>query len=487
MRQFGFFQQRRQRFVVFNRGGADQHRLAALKAVLDVVDDGLRFFLRCAKHLIHFINTNHRAMRRDDYRFQPVNLLELERLGIRRAGHAGQFFIHAEIVLESNRRQRLVFLLDRHAFLGFHRLVQTFRPAPAGHQPPGKFIDDDHFIVLHHVVLVKVIQRVSAQPGINVMHEADVGRFVQAGTRWQQPGISQQLLGALVPGFGQQHGVGFFVHPVVAFAVFFLLPGQTRNDLVHRQIQLGAVFRLTGNNQRRARFVDQDRVNLVDNGKAQLALHFFIHLVDHVVAQVIKAEFVVGAVGDVRRVGGLLGVVRHLRQVDPDREAEKIMDASHHLRVAAGQVIVHRDNMHALARQRVEVGRQRRHQGFALAGTHLGDVAVVQHHAADQLHVVMAQTEHAVRRFAHDCKRFRQQLVKRLALLETRLEGVGFGTQVGVRELLQRRFQRVDGFDFGGILFDQPVVTAAKHFFKQGRNHGRGDKSLTRCEKIGQS
>ena len=350
--------------------------------------------------------------------------------------------------------------------------MQAFRPASPGHQAPGKFIHDDHFIVLHHVVLIAVIQGVRAQSGIDVVHQADIGGFIQAGTGRQQPGIGEQLLGALVPGFGQQHGVGFFVHPVIACAVFFFLPRQIGDDLVHRQIQLGATFRLTGNNQRGTRLVDKDGIDLIDNRKAQFALHFFVDLVDHVVAQVIKAEFVVGAVGDIRCVGPLLGVVRHLRQVDPDRQAEEIMDTSHHLRVAAGQVIVYRDDMHALAGQCVEVGRQRRHQGFALTGTHFGDVAVVQHHAADQLHIVVTQTEHAVRRFAHHGKCLRQQLVERLALLEARFESVSLGTQVGVGELLHGRLQHVNGFDFGGILLDQPVVTAAKHFFKQGRNHG---------------
>jgi hypothetical protein len=39
--------------------------------------------------------------------------------------------------------------------------------------------------------------------------------------------------------------------------------------------------------------------------------------------------------------------------------------------------------------------RQRGDQGLALAGAHLGDLALVQHHAADQLHVEVAHAEHA--------------------------------------------------------------------------------------------
>ena len=45
--------------------------------------------------------------------------------------------------------------------------------------------------------------------------------------------------------------------------------------------------------------------------------------------------------------------------------------------------------MHALAGQRVEEYGERRHEGLAFARRHLGDLALVEHHAAEQLHVVV--------------------------------------------------------------------------------------------------
>ena len=71
--------------------------------------------------------------------------------------------------------------------------------------------------------------------------------------------------------------------------------------------------------------------------------------------------------------------------------------------------------MHALAGQRVEIRGQRRHQGLALAGAHLGDLAEVQRQAADQLHVEMAQPELAARRLAHQRKGLGHQIVERRA------------------------------------------------------------------------
>jgi hypothetical protein len=95
---------------------------------------------------------------------------------------------------------------------------------------------------------------------------------------------------------------------------------------------------------------------------------------------------------------------------------------AHPRRVAARQVIVDRDHVHALAFERVEVRRQRGDQRLAFAGAHFGDLAQVQHHAADQLHVVMAHAEHAARGFAADGEGFGQDLVERFAVGDALLE-----------------------------------------------------------------
>ena len=57
-----------------------------------------------------------------------------------------------------------------------------------------------------------------------------------------------------------------------------------------------------------------------------------------------------------------------------------------------------------------------RHQGLALTGSHLGDLAVVQHHATDELHVEVAHAVHPACRFANHRKRLWQQAVERRAL-----------------------------------------------------------------------
>ena len=203
VRQLGLRQQVRDQLGVLDRRRAHQHRLAALVAVADVVDDRVVLFLGGLVDEVVVVLADGRLVGRDDHRFQAVDFLEFVGFGVGRAGHAGELAVHAEVVLEGDRRQRLVLALDLHAFLGLHRLVQAVAPAPARHQAAGEFVDDDDFAVLHHVVLVAVVQVVGPQRRIHVVHQRDVGRVVQARAFGQQADLAEQLLGVLVAGFGE--------------------------------------------------------------------------------------------------------------------------------------------------------------------------------------------------------------------------------------------------------------------------------------------
>ena len=96
----------------------------------------------------------------------------------------------------------------------------------------------------------------------------------------------------------------------------------------------------------------------------------------------------------------------------PTRQAQEVVDTAHPGGVAAGQVVVDRDHVHALGRQGIEVGRQGGDQGLALAGAHLGDLAVVQHHAADELDVEVAHAQGADAGLAHHGEGLGQQVVE---------------------------------------------------------------------------
>ena len=77
------------------------------------------------------------------------------------------------------------------------------------------------------------------------------------------------------------------------------------------------------------------------------------------------------------------------------------VDAAHRARLVLGQVVVDGDDVHALAGQGVEVGRQRRDEGLALTGLHLGDLALMQRRAAHELDVEVTFAHRALARDLH--------------------------------------------------------------------------------------
>ena len=166
---------------------------------------------------------HHRPVRRDDRHFQTVDLLELVGFGIGGAGHAGQLLVQAEVVLEGNRRQRVILALDRHAFLGLDRLVQAVRPASSGERAAGELVDDDDLAVAHDVVDIALVEIVRAQRGIQMVHDHDVVRVIQAVIGTDDGGRAHQRFRMLHAGFGQMHLLALLVDPEVAFAFLVLL------------------------------------------------------------------------------------------------------------------------------------------------------------------------------------------------------------------------------------------------------------------------
>jgi len=364
------------------------------------------------------------------------------------------------------------FSLDRHAFLRFHCLVQAIGPAAAGQGTAGEFIDDHHFAIAHDVIHVALVDRMRTQGGIEVMHHGQVLRGVKAfGLGIEDAGFDQQLLGMLHAGLGQMDLLALLVDPEIALAFLGVLLDQVRDDAVDADVQLRGIIGRAGNDQRGTGFIDQDGVDFVDDRVVQAALVAVRTRQRHVVAQVIEAEFVVGAVGDVAGIRLALVAVRHARVDHAHAQAQPVVELAHLRRVTAGQVVVHGDHVDALAFQRVEVHRQRGDQGLAFTGAHFGDLAQVQDHAADQLDIVMAHAEHAAAGFTADRERFGQHLVQGFTVSDALLELRGLGLELLVGELFDFRLQRIDLGDDAVELAQLSFITTAEDAGKQAVDH----------------
>ena len=148
---------------------------------------------------------------------------------------------------------------------------------------------------------------------------------------------------------------------------------------------------------------------------------------------------------------------------DADAHAEEAVDLAHPFGVAAGEIVVDGDDVDALAGERVEIDRERRDQRLAFAGAHLGDRALVQHHAADQLHVEMALLERALGGLAHGGEGRGEQIVEGLAGGELGAERLRSCRATARRSGRRTRLQRVDRGDFRPIALQPPVVRRAEH------------------------
>ena len=213
-------------------------------------------------------------------------------------------------------------------------------------------------------------------------------------------------------------------------------------------------------------------------------LHHLAPVIDQVVAQIVEAEFVVGAVGYVGVVGLLALTLAEAVDDDADLKTQEAIDLAHRLGVAAGQVVVDGDDVHALAGQGVQIDRGHGDQGLAFAGPHLGDAAFVQDHAAGQLNVVLTLAQHAFGGFAHDGEGFGQNLVQGFAVRQPIAEGVGHHPQFVVGQGGELGLQRIDAL--GVVLegFDLAVVGRAEKFLGEAEHIGSGKRSSV-CELSG--
>ena len=83
------------------------------------------------------------------------------------------------------------------------------------------------------------------------------------------------------------------------------------------------------------------------------ALHHLLFVDRHIVAQIIEAQLVIRAVGDIGGIGRAALLRGQIVDDEADGQPQKTVDLAHPLRVALGEIIVDRDDVHAPSGQRV--------------------------------------------------------------------------------------------------------------------------------------
>ena len=327
-------QQRGQFFRLGDIRCADQDRPTRRTDRENFFDDRFPFVLVVEIDQIGRIDVPKRFIGRNGDNVEFVDLPEFTGLGHGGSGHARQLAIEGKIFLQGDGCQRLRFLLDGDAIalvLGLNRLMETIAPLSSKQRPARELIDDDDlllaFVSHHHVMPVADIERLRFQGiiekvrpfhiagRVETLHARQFFRFPNA--RIGQMATSFLLLDLVV--VTQERLLAGFERCVFRLAgsglsggflgsIFFLQFNELNGDGVGLFVALHVAECGAGNNQGGTGFVDEDVVDLVDDGKIEFPLHLPIVRVIvlivpagglHVVAQEIEAELAVGSVGNV--------------------------------------------------------------------------------------------------------------------------------------------------------------------------------------------
>ena len=139
-------------FGFFDACGSDQDGLLGGVEAGDLVGQGEVLFLVGAVDDVGVLDALHDAVGGGDDDVELVDLVELGGFRLGGAGHAGELLVHAEVVLEGDGGEGLVFLADGHALFGFYGLMEAVGPAAAGHEAAGELVDDDDLAFLDDVL-----------------------------------------------------------------------------------------------------------------------------------------------------------------------------------------------------------------------------------------------------------------------------------------------------------------------------------------------
>ena len=194
-------------------------------------------------------------------------------------------------------------------WIGTPSLASTAWCSPSDHRRPGMVlpVNSSTITTSRRSVTMYSTLRLKSEcalnPRVDMVHQHDVGRVVEALARREQSLLDQQVLDLLVAVFGEKDLFRLLIHAEVTGAVLFFLPRQKGNQPVDPNVELRVLVGGAGYDERCPGLVDEDRVDLVHYREAERALHLVGGAEGHVVAEVVEPQLVVGAVDDIGGVG----------------------------------------------------------------------------------------------------------------------------------------------------------------------------------------
>ena len=439
-----------------NRDRADQDGLLLRMRLLDGLDNGIELLSLCLVNRVVVIDTLHRTVGRNHDNVHTVDLTELLLLRQSGTGHAALLVELIEEVLERDGGKRLGFALDLHMLLRLNRLMQSVRITAPRHHAARKFIDNHDLIVADDVIMILLHQIVGAKGQNDAVLNFQILRIRQVFKM-------EKLLRLLNALCGQIDNLILLINDKISGLLLLdshdgidlgeilhvLASGHLLRQNVTGLIDSGGFVALSGNDQRRSCFIDQDGVHLIDDGIVQTAQNQLILVDCHVITQIIKAQLVVGHIGDIAAIGLLSLLGAHAIQNNAYRQSHEGIDLSHPLRVTLRQIVIDSNNVNALAFQCIQINRQRSYQSLTFTGLHLRDSSLMKNDTTDQLNPEGLHIQCSLRTLTDCRKGFRKKIIQSFAFTQALAEFHCFPTELLIRERLHIRPQALNLSDCG--------------------------------------
>ncbi len=271
-------------------------------------------------------------------------------------------------------------------------------PLAAFAQAACKLIDDDNLAVANHVLPIQNHFAADFDRPLDMLVNRRKRHPVHRGWLGQLP----------YPAAARQIQLDRFLFMVVLEVLLFdKLADILRCPAIRLGFKLFFLAWKSADDQRSARFIDENAVGLVDQHEMQFSLHGLLVIsaglpehraeqvalpfadppLEQAVAEEVEAHFVGRAVGDIACILlGPLGLL-HLLLNAADLHAERFVERAHPVGVAFGEVVVDCGEVGPIPFQRGQVEWQCRGECFSFARLHLDDRVMMHRCTAQELHV----------------------------------------------------------------------------------------------------
>ena len=250
-----------------------QHRLSRCVRFLNLVADCEKFLFLGLVYRIMQVLTDNRLIGRNLHNVHSIDCPELFFLSQCRTGHTGFFIIFIEEILERDICKSLAFPFYFYVLFCLNCLMKSIRVTTTWHNTSGKLINDKYLVIFYHIILIAEHQVIGAKCQLHIVLNLQILRICQVldleELLYLLDTISCQMNDLIFLIDDEVSGLlDLLTHDGIHLGKFLacLTTGQRMCHIIAQLIKLSGFSALTRDDQRSSRLIDQNRVNLVDDG-----------------------------------------------------------------------------------------------------------------------------------------------------------------------------------------------------------------------------